>query len=71
MELRARMGSTRLRTDPGGAWTHYSEIVGDTGFRHLSPGELVEFDREDLGREGPGQDGYSYRAMNVRRRVAR
>lgn len=52
---------------PGGAWTHYSEFVRETGFRSLTPGEAVEFDCEDLGQQGPGQDGYHYRAKNVTR----
>ncbi|MGW6033492.1 cold-shock protein [Gordonia terrae] len=45
---------------PGGAWTFYSEIAG-TGFRNLSAGQTVEFQYEQ-----PGQDGYDYRASNIR-----
>lgn len=47
---------------PGGAWAHFSEIVG-TGFRTLSGGQVVEFDYEDHG-----QDGYAFRANNIRGR---
>ncbi|RPA59555.1 cold shock domain-containing protein [Gordonia oryzae] len=47
-------------TTPGGAWAHFSEVVGD-GFRSLSPGQEVEFEYENKG-----QDGYSYRANNIR-----
>lgn len=45
---------------PGGAWAFYSEITG-TGFRNLSPGQSVEFQYEH-----PGQEGYAYRANNIR-----
>lgn len=45
---------------PGGAWAFYSEIVG-TGFRDLVPGQTVEFQYERAS-----QDGYDYRANNIR-----
>lgn len=45
---------------PGGAWTHFSEVVGE-GFRTLTPGQAVEFEYEDHG-----HDGYDFRALNVR-----
>ncbi|AZG48083.1 cold-shock protein [Gordonia insulae] len=45
---------------PGGAWAHFSEVAG-TGFRSLTPGQVVEFDYEDHG-----QDGYDFRANNIR-----
>lgn len=45
---------------PGGAWAFYSEIVG-TGFRDLVPGQTVEFQYERVS-----QDGYDYRANNIR-----
>lgn len=50
---------------PGGAWVFYSEIEGH-GYRYLDVGERVGFDRE-----GPtSQDGYSWRAIRVRRNRA-
>lgn len=45
---------------PGGAWAHFSEVVG-TGFRTLLPGQKVTFDFESRG-----QDGYNYRANNIK-----
>lgn len=45
---------------PGGAWAHFSEVAG-TGFRSLTAGQAVEFDYEDRG-----QDGYGFRANNIR-----
>ncbi len=57
----------------GGCWTHYSAIetplIGRSGnvemheYKSLKPGEVVE-----LEWEAPGQDGFSYRAVVVRRR---
>lgn len=47
---------------PGGAWTHFSEVVGE-GFRILTPGQAVEFEYENAD-----QDGYDFRALNVRGR---
>lgn len=44
---------------PGGAWAHYSEIIG-TGFRTLTPGQVVRFEIESHG-----HDGYDYRASNI------
>ena len=59
---------------PGGCWVHFSDIesraVGlvDGGevhvYRSLSVGEVV-----DLEWEAPGQDGFGYRAVTVRRRT--
>jgi cold shock protein len=46
---------------PGGAFVHFSEIVG-AGYRTLRPGERVEFDLEDYPH---GQDGYYFRAYKV------
>ncbi|ROZ85991.1 cold shock domain-containing protein [Gordonia sp. OPL2] len=45
---------------PGGAWAHFSEVAGK-GFRTLTPGQVVEFDYENHG-----QDGYNFRANNIR-----
>lgn len=47
---------------PGGAWAHFSGVVG-IGFRSLAPGQVVEFDYENRG-----QDGYDFRATNIRGR---
>lgn len=47
---------------PGGAWAHFSAIVG-TGYRALTPGQPVEFQYE-----APDQDGYPFRAINIRGR---
>jgi CspA family cold shock protein len=59
---------------PGGCWTHFSDIesraVGSVDgaevheYRSLSVGEVVE-----LEWEAPGQDGFDYRAVTVRRRA--
>ncbi|MFT4395415.1 cold-shock protein [Gordonia lacunae] len=45
---------------PGGAWAFFAEIDG-SGYRSLTPGQRVRFDYEDRG-----QDGYDYRARNIR-----
>ncbi|NKY00942.1 cold shock domain-containing protein [Gordonia polyisoprenivorans] len=47
---------------PGGAWAHFSEVVGD-GFRSLTPGQEVEFEYEERA-----VDEYPYRANNIRGR---
>ncbi|WP_238420767.1 cold-shock protein [Gordonia sp. 'Campus'] len=47
---------------PGGAWAHFSAIVG-AGYRTLAHGQPVEFQYE-----APGQDGYPFRANNIRAR---
>jgi len=44
----------------GGVWAHFGEILGN-GFRTLVPGQSVEFDVENQC-----QDGYDYRASNIR-----
>ncbi|HEX5985792.1 MAG TPA: hypothetical protein VFY86_04680 [Nocardioides sp.] len=59
---------------PGGCWTHFSDIetcwLGfvDGGeayeYKGLTAGEVV-----DLEWESPGQDGFDYRAVRVRRRT--
>ncbi len=50
-------------TTPGGAWTHVSNIAG-SGHRSLTPGQHVTFEPEML--VGRTQDGYRYRALDVR-----
>ena len=45
---------------PGGAWAHFSTMVGE-GFRRLKPGQRVEFDYEPAV-----QDGFRFRAVRVR-----
>ena len=45
---------------PGGAWAHFSTIVGE-GFRRLDPGQRVEFDYEPAI-----QDGFRFQAVTVR-----
>ncbi|WP_045821572.1 cold-shock protein [Williamsia herbipolensis] len=45
---------------PGGAWVHFSEIRGMTGFRVLEVGARVEF-----AWEAARQDGFDYRAEDV------
>ncbi|AFA71425.1 putative cold-shock DNA-binding domain-containing protein [Gordonia polyisoprenivorans VH2] len=47
---------------PGGAWAHFSEVIGD-GFRSLTPGQEVEFEYEERA-----VDEYPYRANNIRGR---
>ncbi len=44
---------------PGGAWAHFSAIVG-IGFRALDAGQSVEFDYEPVQ-----QDGYDSQAVSV------
>jgi CspA family cold shock protein len=44
---------------PGGCWAHFSMIVSQ-GYRSLEPGGHVTFTYE-----APGQDGFSYRAVQV------
>ncbi|MDQ2815938.1 MAG: cold shock domain-containing protein [Actinomycetota bacterium] len=44
---------------PGGCWAHFSVIVSP-GYRSLEPGDRVAF-----AYEAPGQDGFSYRAVQV------
>jgi CspA family cold shock protein len=44
---------------PGGCWAHFSVIVSQ-GYRSLEPGGHVAFTFE-----APGQDGFSYRAVQV------
>lgn len=46
---------------PGGCWVHFSAIVMD-GYRKLEPGEEVSFAFEPAR-----QDGFSYRATEVRK----
>jgi CspA family cold shock protein len=43
----------------GGCWAHFSMIVSQ-GYRRLEPGGQVAFTYE-----APGQDGFSYRAVQV------
>jgi CspA family cold shock protein len=49
---------------PGGCWASFSHL-GMPGYRSLEPGEIVEFEWE----EGE-QDGFAYRALQVRPRRA-
>ncbi|ANQ74946.1 hypothetical protein ATN38_20775 [Rhodococcus sp. FH8] len=52
---------------PGGCWVFYSEIVA-TGYRVLTPGQLVDLEYEDLVAQygsDAHQDGYRYRATSV------
>ena len=49
---------------PGGAWTHCSNLTG-SGFRSLTPGHHVTFEPETV--VGGTQDGYRYRARDVRK----
>jgi cold shock CspA family protein len=49
---------------PGGAWTHLSNVDG-SGCRSLTPGQHVTFEPETM--VGRTQDGYRYRALNVRK----
>jgi cold shock protein len=44
---------------PGGCWVHFSMIVSQ-GYRTLEPGAHVAFTYE-----APGQDGFSFRAVQV------
>ncbi|WP_218040220.1 cold-shock protein [Actinomadura sp. WMMB 499] len=48
---------------PGGVWTHFSSVrTGEPGaFASLTPGEEVVFTWEE-----EEQDGYAYRALDVR-----
>jgi CspA family cold shock protein len=46
------------------AWVHYSAIEGE-GYRELAPGDLVEFEYEEVG-----QDSFRYRATRVKRLAA-
>ncbi|RZL74974.1 MAG: cold shock domain-containing protein [Rhodococcus sp. (in: high G+C Gram-positive bacteria)] len=48
---------------PGGAWTHFSNVAGP-GFRSLTPGQQASFEPETM--VGGTQDGYHYRALDVR-----
>ena len=58
---------------PGGCWTHFSNVetpsVGSADgaevyeYKSLSMGEVVELEWQT-----PGQDGFDYRAVAVRRR---
>ncbi|WP_307828139.1 cold shock domain-containing protein [Nocardioides sp. SYSU D00038] len=45
---------------PGGCWVHYSHIEMH-GYKRLVAGQRV-----DLDWEAPGQDGFDYRAVQVR-----
>lgn len=45
---------------PGGCWAHFS-CVSVPGYRTLTPGSAVDFDWELFD-----QDGYAYRAVDVR-----
>lgn len=47
---------------PGGCWAHFSHIDA-SDFRALAAGQRVT-----LKWESPGQDGYSFRARQVRAR---
>lgn len=49
---------------PGGAWSHFSLVEGP-GFRSLTPGHAVTFEPETV--VGGTQDGYRYRALDVRK----
>ena len=49
---------------PGGAWAHFSNVAG-SGFRSLTPGHQVTFEPETM--VGGTQDGYHYRALDVRK----
>ncbi|HEX4087816.1 MAG TPA: cold shock domain-containing protein [Trebonia sp.] len=44
---------------PGGCWAHFS-VIASPGYRSLKPGDRVAF-----AYEAPGQDGFSYRAVQV------
>jgi cold shock protein len=50
---------------PGGCWVHFSAIDMD-GYRALDPGEEVTFSFESVP-----QDGFSHRALEVRRKGVR
>lgn len=60
---------------PGGCWLHFSHLWRD-GIPEAGPGEVVEvtggyrevFEGEtvDFDWQTPGQDGYKFRATNVR-----
>lgn len=45
---------------PAGAWTHFSHI-DMSGYKTLAAGQVVE-----LSWEHAGQDGYDFRAVDVR-----
>ncbi|MGU3293147.1 cold-shock protein [Williamsia sp. M5A3_1d] len=45
---------------PGGAWVHFSEIRGVSGFRTLETGAHVEFAWEEAR-----QDGFAYRGSDI------
>jgi CspA family cold shock protein len=45
---------------PGGCWVHFSAVAG-SGYRALHPGDQVVFTFEQAY-----QDGYSFRAVEVR-----
>ncbi len=44
---------------PGGCWAHFAHVLV-AGYKSLEPGQTVE-----LVYEAPGQDGYSFRAVEV------
>jgi CspA family cold shock protein len=47
---------------PAEVWAHFIHIQGQEGYRSLNAGDAVEFEFRE-----PGQDGYSYAAVWVRR----
>jgi CspA family cold shock protein len=49
---------------PGGCWAHFS-VLDLRGHHSLDPGEIVDFEWEEIE-----QDGYAYRAVQVRPRRA-
>ena len=58
---------------PGGCWTHYS-VIETRRVESSHRGEVFEYkaltkgDVADLEWEAPGQDGFGYRAIVVRKR---
>jgi CspA family cold shock protein len=54
-------GVVECPSTPGGCWTHFSTIQAE-GYRSLRAGQAVH-----LVWESPGQDGYDFRAVEVRK----
>ncbi|MFC7674190.1 cold shock domain-containing protein [Mycolicibacterium sp. GCM10028919] len=54
---------------PGGCFVHYSDINGQRGYRELVQGDTVDFEWAKTAHPG-SQDGFSFRALNVNRRVS-